>query len=516
MQSKISRGQRIRDEFFTRADSDSRKWICVKCKTVRVQKGTGYSNLTSHVESAHRQLLNGFLQSSEHDRESKIPDSIFFTPKTVQIYSWIDSVINGLLPFTIFEKPVGQPAVKYKPITQKTLMKYIHLLTELVEEIIQKKLPSKFALIHDGWTANQTHYVGMFATFPSSNEIGYERILLGFSSFESEDSMSADAHIEYITFVLELFNRSISNVVGIVGDNFSVNLSISRKLETGFIGCASHRFNLAVKNLFKEDDGSSAKVHAIVKSLRKLILAAKLRKHSHLSPICYTPTRWSIAAMLQRYLQLKPALSELDLDDHDVRLLSNREDKRFEVICKKYSQLDTVTKALQSDKISCADVRAIFYSVVEEYPNTESPLASNLQIVHNPEFESGFLSCKTQTAASLTPSELLAVKKLKITTGIESTEAGSGIPSLAERGLKKRRLNALTRCQYMDTRFLLPTSNLCEHLFSVAGYALGERRGRILPSKFEEQIFLHMNNPLWGIEDFSRIVGNDVESANIE
>ena len=140
----------------------------------------------------------------------------------------------------------------------------------------------------------------MIATFPSSNELGYERILLEFSPFESEDSMSADAHIEYVTFVLELFNRSISNVVGIVGDNCSVNLSISRKLETRFIGCASHLFNLAVKDLFKDDDGFIIKVHVIMKSLRKPIPAAKLRKHSHLSAIRYTPTRWSsIAAMLQ-------------------------------------------------------------------------------------------------------------------------------------------------------------------------------------------------------------------------
>ncbi len=77
MQSRISRGQRIRDECFTRVDSDSGKWICVKCKTVRVQKETGYSNPTSHVESAHQQLLNAFLQTPEHDHESKIPDSIF-------------------------------------------------------------------------------------------------------------------------------------------------------------------------------------------------------------------------------------------------------------------------------------------------------------------------------------------------------------------------------------------------------------------------------------------------------
>ena len=55
-------------------------------------------------------------------------------------------------------------------------------------------------------------------------------------------------------------------------------------------------------------------------------LSSQMRSNNHMEP--------SIAAMLQRYLQLKPALSELDLDDHDVQLLSSREDKRVEVICK--------------------------------------------------------------------------------------------------------------------------------------------------------------------------------------
>ncbi len=66
----------------------------------------------------------------------------------------------------------------------------------------------------------------------------------------------------------------------------------------------------------------------------------------------------------------------------------------------KYSELDTVTKALQSNKISCAEVRAIFDSVVKEYSNTESRLASNLRIVHNPELESGIVKLQEQAAAS--------------------------------------------------------------------------------------------------------------------
>ena len=60
--------------------------------------------------------------------------------------------------------------------------------------------------------------------------------------------------------------------------------------------------------------------------------------------------------------------------------------------------------------------------------------------------------------------------------------------------------------QYLDLRFMVPTSNLCERLFSKAGYSLGNRRGNILPTSFEEQIFLHVNSKMWSIDDVNTLV----------
>ncbi len=58
----------------------------------------------------------------------------------------------------------------------------------------------------------------------------------------------------------------------------------------------------------------------------------------------------------------------------------------------------------------------------------------------------------------------------------------------------------------MDLRFLLPTSNACERLFSRAGYVLGDRRQSIHPANFEQQMFLFANSHLWGIEDVKAVV----------
>ncbi len=47
-------------------------------------------------------------------------------------------------------------------------------------------------------------------------------------------------------FVLNMFGKSMDNVVALVGDNCSVNTSLSKQANTHFVGCASNRLNLAV------------------------------------------------------------------------------------------------------------------------------------------------------------------------------------------------------------------------------------------------------------------------------
>ena len=58
----------------------------------------------------------------------------------------------------------------------------------------------------------------------------------------------------------------------------------------------------------------------------------------------------------------------------------------------------------------------------------------------------------------------------------------------------------------MDLRFIRPTSNMCERLFSVAVYALNDRRKSVLPVNFERQLFLHADSHLWGISDVKNLV----------
>ena len=62
------------------------------------------------------------------------------------------------------------------------------LITEEVEKKIAFILPSKIVIVIDGWTKQSTHFLGVFATFPVQNELGYESVLLSFSPMAIETS----------------------------------------------------------------------------------------------------------------------------------------------------------------------------------------------------------------------------------------------------------------------------------------------------------------------------------------
>lgn len=59
-----------------------------------------------------------------------------------------------------------------------------------------------------------------------------------------------------------------------------------------------------------------------------------------------------------------------------------------------------------------------------------------------------------------------------------------------DRALKRRRLGSLaTPSDFLDLRFLVPTPNLFERLFSKCGYTLIDRHRLLFLSNFEKHMF---------------------------
>ncbi len=133
------------------------------------------------------------------------PTSLLFSKKAMQVFGWIYLVVGGLLLFSVVENVTYRRHIRYDPITRKTLAKYLEKLTSRVEQRISEKLPSKFAIVFDGWSTGDAHYVACFASFESNSKFGFSMILLGFSPFEDELSQDAEHHYKYLEFFLELF-----------------------------------------------------------------------------------------------------------------------------------------------------------------------------------------------------------------------------------------------------------------------------------------------------------------------
>ena len=102
--------------------------------------------------------------------------------------------------------------------------------------------------------------------------------------------------------MLEIYNKKVEDVVALIGDNVAVNKSFARNLGIPFIGCASHRFNLAVKDILEDNQLIISKVQSIMRKLSYQIPAANLRQFTHLRAVLNNETRWSSTyQMLKRY-----------------------------------------------------------------------------------------------------------------------------------------------------------------------------------------------------------------------
>ncbi|KAF0708669.1 hypothetical protein AaE_013120 [Aphanomyces astaci] len=260
------------------------------------------------------------------------------------------------------------------------------------------------------------------------------------------------------------------------------------------IGCASHRFNLAVSDYIGQSK-LVAKINTLMLKLKNLLPAAKLRQFTPLVAKTRNVTRWSSTfAMVSRYRELRPFLQRIDDDDIAALMLTAREDRQADELLNSLTDLDSVTLLLQRENLYLDEVRSVFDVVLDEHP------AMNY---------SNCPKCKNCREFDLTPQERAsAVSLLKRSATREATTAPAS--TLAERAAI-RMANAPAASDYMDLRFLRPTSNICERFFSVVKHALSDNRSRILPKNIEAQMFLHFNAEFWTAEDIRDLTDAEVE-----
>ena len=126
-------GKELTRVFFHRETPNGSIWVC-HCGKKCQQKGSGYTNLVSHIMRIHHdQYLK--LREKEQKTFTSVMDT--FWPKKAQTLSaWLLLIVNGLLPFSFCENECARQCMKQGPISRKTLMKYLNKLTVVVEKKI--------------------------------------------------------------------------------------------------------------------------------------------------------------------------------------------------------------------------------------------------------------------------------------------------------------------------------------------------------------------------------------------
>ncbi|RLN85404.1 hypothetical protein BBJ28_00015643 [Nothophytophthora sp. Chile5] len=463
---------------------------CNICDQPRKQAPrTGYSNLLAHLNAKHPTHGEEY---TEFQRRNLSPLDVFgfVDQDTSSMYDCLRWIVERNMPLSEVESPLTRQLVKMRPTTPATVKSYMRRVAERVGNAIAVEMGSVVSLMFDGWTHSSHHFVAIFAVHDGSD--GRQERLIGLSPMEH--GLTADALIECLNAVLGVYNKDTSVCKYLVGDNCSTNQSMATKLGVPLVGCASHRFNLAMGVFLESSTDLISQIQNLMIHLRIPNIAAELARHTEYAAIRSNTTRWSsVWEMVRRYVKIRDAIMKVAaVEDLVPRGAAQR---RILVLDDKLEKLDSVCKKLQYAKRTMVEVRALFDACIEKYPIMAEHLSAGADIVQSPGFETAVV--KMTTLVPLMATELKALEPFRQTEPRQQQTPNDGPMDFATeipRRSKKPRRSERGLSNYIPLMATIPpTSNRCERLFSECKYVLTPHRSSMQPANFKMIMFLKAN-----------------------
>ncbi len=226
-------------------------WQCKKCLKNKAKSG-GWTNLLSHL----RTCVGGDYEATflEYKKHASPVTSNFFirvSDREKEMHQWINFVVMKNLPMSFVDCPHTRDICRLRPISGRTLRRHIIALRDILKDTLQNELPPKFVVVFDGWSEGTQHYIGVAASYMKSvngKDVAVQT-MLSMEPLLSHgiQGMRAKDHLDHLSRILQSYGKDCCDILCLVGDNCSVNQSMARTLNVPLIGCASHKFNLAVK-----------------------------------------------------------------------------------------------------------------------------------------------------------------------------------------------------------------------------------------------------------------------------
>ncbi|ETP29559.1 hypothetical protein F442_21330 [Phytophthora nicotianae P10297] len=249
-------------------------------------------------------------------------------------------------------------------------------------------------------------------------------------------------------------------------------------------------------------DNLLTKIQGLMRKLRTLNHSATLRKSTSLRPVVRQSTRWdSTYKMVKRFFAIKDFV---DTSDNDLAELmpTRHEENKLRSLQDDFREFKSASKKLQSDEN---------VTLFDRHPAVEGHLGAKASIVHSAVFEDACVQVLLGKEATLTEAQHEVLKAFDPTGAIpahdhdddEESEDRDGFADRAPRTRKKQRVAVRT---YDGVRFIPPTSNAVERLFSKARHVLSFHRQGILPIRLEMLLFLRVNRRFWSAATVSKLV----------
>jgi hypothetical protein len=342
--------------------------------------------------------------------------------------------------------------------------------------------------------------------------------LLAFAPLLDETTFTAENHKVFILSTLDWYHLDVNNLVCLIGDNCSTNGATANLLGVPLLGCRSHRLNLAVEAYIAQFLGPEVElVSELMSKLSTLKEAGRLRLSTSLRPVKRNKTHWlGVIKMLQRYERLLPSIDDSNPEVAELLPSPIQRNKIRDQIPKLLDFKD-VTESLQRENITIGESQVLLQSLIHSFPEFlfESYIGTTARIVHSRVFEDAIVRIQSGNEHELLQEEKGVVHCLL--RGNNQVEDDNDVSlSFSERALKRQRLQEAKVSSYVNTGFLLPTSNHVERLFSQAKRLFSTKRQSLLPKTLEALIFLKENRQLWNTALVSVIVNDEPDHPGDE
>ena len=164
---------------------------------------------------------------------------------------------------------------------------------------------------------------------------------------------------------------------------------------------------------------------------------------------------------------------------------------------------ESVTKALQDEEIDMGSIRALFDVLLKQIPELDeyrNHLHSDSSVVK-------CVKIQDSNEDKMIGSEKLTVQGLEIET-VEVSSNENVVPDDFAFQILRKRAKIDCKSKYVNTKFLLGTSNIVERFFITAGLSYTVFRQSLTPAHLEEQLFLKPNHRFWNHESVHKVMNN--------